>query len=204
MSSVQTRFDPVLCDLDGTVVDSASGIVASIQAVARADHLTIPPGLDLASIIGLPLDQIFSQLAPVAETPRLIREYRRHYESRALPSTRAMPGAVETIGELHRAGIKMAVVTHKPLIYAEQILDATRLRRFFLVVVGQSMIGQGRSKTEMIQEALDRLGAPIRPVYVGDHEEDERAAGEASIPFLPFRPDDWPTLKRRILVELDG
>ena len=116
-----------------------------------------------------------------------------------------MPGALETIGAIHHAGVNLAVVTHKPLIYAKQILEVTALRQFFLAVVGQSMVGRGRAKSDLIHEALRDLGVPRGiPVYVGDHAEDERAAKEVAIDFLPYGPDDWPTLKRRILLEEDG
>lgn len=205
MRASRRRFNPVLFDLDGTLVDSAAGIVASLEAALRACGTGRAPGVDLASFVGLPLDRIFAALAPSTAIPMLVEAYRRDYESRGLPSTSPMPGAAESIGELYRAGVTMAVVTYKPLPYAERMLDATGLRRYFRVVVGRAMGADGRSKAYLIGEALNSLSASSGlPVYIGDHEEDRRAANEAAIHFLQYGPDDWTALTEDLLRLDDG
>jgi phosphoglycolate phosphatase len=200
VSVTHPRFDPVLCDVDGTLVDSLPGIVASLRAALRAEGTSLPPDLDLGPFVGMPLERIFVTLASDGDVRRLVEAYRSDYEAHGLPSTPSMPGAVDAIGALRRAGVTLAVVTYKPAVFAERILDAIGVRAAFDLVVGRELQGDSRSKGELIAQAFRDLGAPGGlPVYIGDHQEDRLAAAAAGIAFLPYGPPGWHELEAQLL-----
>src|SRR5574341_2505056 len=76
------RYDLLVFDWDGTLVDSAGHIVESIQAACRDLDLPIPSDAQARYIIGLGLSDAMAYLLPMlppAQYPRLAERYRHHY-----------------------------------------------------------------------------------------------------------------------------
>ena len=82
---------------------------------------------------------------------------------------RSFPGAVETVGELHRRGKKLAVVTSRRLPSAQLFLDRVGLKQFFDVFVTPESTEKHKPEPEPALLAMHRLGAkPEETVFVGD------------------------------------
>lgn len=174
------RYDLVVFDWDGTLVDSAAHIVASLQAASR-DIGFDPPSDDASRhIIGLGLQDALDYLFPSisrADAGRLVDRYRHHYL--AGESVVVLFDGVEAgLRALQSRGHFLAVATGKSRVGLERALDDTRLRACFDATrCGDE--GFTKPHPGMLEYLLDRLGvAPGRALMVGDTTHDlEMAAG---------------------------
>jgi len=193
------RYDPILCDLDGTLVDSAQGIVAAIRAACASCGVTIADGVDLFSFVGPPLEKSFATLAPEPGlVPALVRAYREEY-GRMAPSTPLLPNVRSTLRSWRVTGAALAVVTYKPARLAEAMLTGAGVRGLFDLVVGRRLGDDPRRKADLLGEALERLRPhAATPLYVGDHAEDEVAARVCGIDFVGVGPAGWSEIARLV------
>jgi phosphoglycolate phosphatase len=127
------RYSLIVFDWDGTLLDSAAGIVESIQAAARDLQLPVPRRETASHVIGLGLQDALRTAVPTLPENRY-REfadaYRGHFRARQDAMT-LFPGARELLQDLHAAGHRLAVATGKSRRGLEHALDATALRPYF-------------------------------------------------------------------------
>ena len=153
-------------DLDMTLVDSADGIVASVQHVVE-QYGVHADGDEIRSTIGLPLDHVFPRWLPEEPYDVLLAAYRAHYRVNGIPLTVAMPGAADAIAAVRAAGDRVLVVTAKYGAVAGLALEAAGLD--VDEIVGD-LFAEGKA-TALREHAAW--------VYVGDHPGDVRAARAA-------------------------
>lgn len=150
-------------DLDMTLVDSADGIVASVQHVCEAYGVTVEAA-EIRATIGLPLDHVFPLWLPEEPYDVLLAAYRAHYRVNGVPLTVAMPGAHAALDAIRADGDRILVVTAKYGMVARAVLEAAGLDADEVV---------GDLFAEAKGGALVEHGAWA---YVGDHVGDIRAA----------------------------
>lgn len=155
-------------DLDMTLVDSAEGIVLSVQHVI-AQYGIDADGDQIRSTIGLPLDQVFPRWLPDEPYDVLLAAYRAHYREHGIPLTRPMPGAHDAIAAVRDRGDRVLVVTAKYGAVAHLALEAADLDADEIV---GDLFAEGKAS------ALREHGAWS---YVGDHPGDIRAARSAGV-----------------------
>ena len=155
-------------DLDMTLVDSADGIVTSVQHVLT-QYGVAADGDVIRSTIGLPLDHVFPSWLPDEPYDVLLAAYRAHYREHGIPLTLPMPGAREAIDAVRAHGDRVLVVTAKYGAVAGLALEAAGLDADDIV---------GDLFAEAKGEALRQHGAWA---YVGDHPGDVRAARHAGV-----------------------
>ncbi|MFM9048716.1 MAG: HAD family hydrolase [Actinomycetota bacterium] len=155
-------------DLDMTLVDSADGIVSSVQYVLEGYGVQAD-GDDIRSTIGLPLDHVFPRWLPDEPYDVLLAAYRAHYREHGIPLTLPMPGAREAIDAVRAHGDRVLVVTAKCGAVAGLALEAAGLDADEIV---------GDLFAEAKGAALVDHGAWA---YVGDHPGDVRAARHAGV-----------------------
>lgn len=168
-------IDTVLFDLDGTLSDSAPGILASLRAsFAEAGLDWVDP--DTArSLLGPPFWHSLPPLVGQGRVEQVVTAYRRHYvEDGAMFDTSCYDGVAETLAALSRQGYRMAVATSKPEPHASRIVAHLGLDRYFTTVCGDTLDGGRDSKALVVGEALRRLGSPDPDtvLMVGDRSHD--------------------------------
>ena len=102
------------------------------------------------------------------------------------------------IRELHDAGIRVGVATIKPQYAAEKVIESVGLQGCIDVVHGRTDDLDPRTKTDLLRAAFDELPGP-RPLYVGDHDNDELAAAELGIPFARYPDHSWEQIRAAVL-----
>ncbi len=176
-----TSRSHVLFDLDGTLTDSAPGIVASLQHALLAEGLAVPAEEVLLGAIGPPFEVGLPLLGiPTEQVVAIVARYRERYETVGLYENGLYEGVVEMLDALGAAGIVLGVATAKPEPTAQRIIEHFGLTERFAVLAGATHEPGRRSKTEVIAHALARLGlaGSAEMVMVGDRDHDVLAARE--------------------------
>jgi pyrophosphatase PpaX len=171
------RFDVALFDLDGTVVDSAGIILASMRHATREVLGREIPDPQLMAAVGGPgLEAQMRDLGGEERTAELVRVYRAHNE----PLHRGLalfPGIERVLVSLRAAGCRLGIVSAKRRSTVELAFDATAIGGLFDVVVGGDEAKAQKPAPDLLLLALERLSAPSAgAVYVGDSPFDVAAA----------------------------
>jgi phosphoglycolate phosphatase len=183
-----TAAQIVLFDLDGTVSDSASGILAALRhAFAAHDLPPLDPAAERA-ILGPPF---YESLPPIVGADLLwpvIESYRACYAETMYEST-AFAGVADLLGALQRDGRRLAVATSKPEHYAAPIVEHLGLDGVFETIGGDELDGSLGTKALVIGKVLARLGNPdpADVVMVGDRVHDVLGAREHGIDCIAVR-----------------
>lgn len=177
----------VIFDLDGTLVDSRSGIEYSVRAALGA---VFPgrsyPGLRLH--IGIPIERMFSEIlgdpAPLL-LDQLVRQFRASYDSIGWKQSRAYSGAAAVLSCLTQNGIGCFVATNKPRHATRCILGHLNLHGFFRdVVTPDSWNPHFSSKRDVVAHIMQRYRLKAdETMFVGDSQEDRSAADANGLPF---------------------
>ncbi len=178
------KFVAALFDFDGTLADSFTAITASTNHVRQSYGLPPLPEAVVRQYVGFGLPNLMEQLVPDADTNEAVARYREHHRSVMISGTRLMPGVAETIPELARRGLKMAVCSNKQVHFTRELVSALGLATIFTAVLGPEDVG-GRAKPDpaMIFEGLTRLGvSSTEAIYIGDMAIDVHTARAASVP----------------------
>jgi phosphoglycolate phosphatase len=178
------RYDLLVFDWDGTLVDSAAHIVESIQAACRDLELPVPSDAQARYIIGLGLADAMAHLLPAlppARYPDVAERYRHHY-TRGDQRVRLFEGAREGIERLHARGFLLGVATGKSRRGLDRALQDSGLRPFFCA---SRCADEGFPKPhpEMLLHLIEILSvSPERTLMIGDTSHDLEMARGAGVP----------------------
>ncbi|MDT4916490.1 MAG: phosphoglycolate phosphatase [Pseudonocardiales bacterium] len=165
----------VLFDLDGTLSDSAPGILAALRhALAVNGIAPLDPRIE-RTLLGPPFYESLPPLIGGAERlPDVIAAYRERYAAGAMFDTVHYPGVPETLTALRGAGLRLAVATSKPEPFAVPIVEHLGLEDHFEFVGGDELDGSLGTKALVIGKVLRRLGNPDprTVLMVGDRAHD--------------------------------
>jgi len=167
-------------DLDGTLVDSATGIGISLKAAFQAAGREMPTG-DLRSVVGPSINLIARRLEPSLtddEVAAIERVYRADYDSNGWRSTFPFEGVVEGLSRLQSAGMRLFLITNKPRIPTDKILAHLGINGAFeAVLTRDSRTPRYATKTEMLADLRTKHAIQAAAsVMVGDTQEDQEAA----------------------------
>jgi HAD superfamily hydrolase (TIGR01509 family) len=172
----------ILCDLDGTLVDSRHDIAVAFQHAWRTVVGGIPPSATaIAQHIGKPLAKMVSELGGMLSPPLLsifLTVYGHTYASQEACLTQPYPGVILTLQAL--SSFTLGVVTTKESGQAEIVLRRLALIPFFQHVQGGSPGLRLKPAPDTILAALTALHcAPPHAMVVGDTPADV-LAGKAA------------------------
>lgn len=193
--SLPTRATHVLLDLDGTLTDSAPGIIASLRVGFADAGFAVPTDEVLRTFVGPPLGASMTAIGlSDADAAATIAAYRRDFEVHGMFDNSVVPGFPEALAELREAGLTLLVATAKPEHYARQIVEHfgldVHLAGGLDGVHGAAGEAAGvvEGKEVVVERALAHavaLGAdPGQVVMVGDREHDVHAAAHHGVPTI--------------------
>lgn len=179
-------YKAILFDLDGTLTESGDGITRSVQYALEKIGKPEPDIEKLEVFVGPPLMEQFMKYAQIDESTarQAVEYYRERYSVTGIYENRLYPGVDRMLAELKRKGYLLAVASSKPEFFVMQVLDYFRIYEYFDVVVGSEMGGNRTRKSEVINEALRRLGMDNKKeqvIMVGDKEHDVFGAREEGL-----------------------
>lgn len=181
--------EAVLFDLDGTLVDSAPDLRAALNELLAQDNLGPVPLDAVKTFIGHGVRKLVERAYAFCDHPldepqldaaheRMLPIYGQHLTN----LTVAMPGALNAMEALHKAGKKLAVVTNKPAIHTGAVLDAYGFTPLLDFWIGGDGGVAKKPAPDMLLFALEKLGvAPAHAVMIGDSGADVISAHAGNI-----------------------
>lgn len=176
-TAADTRPQLVIFDLDGTLTDSADGVVASFRHALAAVGAEVPDGDLTAQVVGPPMQQTMAALGLGARADEAIAAYRADYTQRGWAMNSLYDGIWALLADLRRAGVRLAVATSKSEPTAQRILEHFCIAQHFDVIAGASLDGTRAAKADVLARALEQLDPlPDRVLMVGDRAHDVAGA----------------------------
>ena len=192
------RFDLVVFDLDGTLIDSRGDIAGAANAALAAFGLPSWPDEIIESMVGegarLLAERGIAGRLPPERTDDVFRRYAEHYGAHRTDRTTVYPGVREGLSRLDPA--RRFIATNKPAPLARAIVEDLGLGPFFDGVLGDGDVERRKPDPAMLGEAMRRAGVPReRTVYVGDGPIDLQTADRAGVPLILV---DWGFRKEEV------
>jgi phosphoglycolate phosphatase len=166
----------VLLDLDGTLIDSHPGILASCLAALRALGHEPDETLDIRGTIGPPLEDLMQILLQSYGDDRVgeaVAAYRQHYGESGFLGSVPYPGIGKSLEEMKRTGLRIYLATSKRTIFASRILDHLKFATYFDGIYGSVPSGELDHKPELLAHILSKHSlSPSHSLMVGDRRHD--------------------------------
>lgn len=194
------RFDTVIFDLDGTLIDTLEDLKNSVNYALRSYSFPERSYEEVKSFVGNGVQRLMDLSAPegTAQEVRenLLAAFKAHYMEHSRVFTAPYPGICELLSLLGAAGIKTAVVTNK---MQEAALDI--VKSFFAdsidLVIGQIDGLPQKPEPDGVWKAIKELGSSKdASVYVGDSDVDCLTAKNSGLPIIGCV---WGFRGRRVL-----
>lgn len=175
-------------DLDGTLVDTSPGIMATVRYVEQTMGIPPIPEEQLRRFIGPPLEPSFMRYhkATQEQARAMVARYRERYGVTGVGEAAVYPGIPEILDAIDAAGAVSAVATLKHYTMAEKSLARFGLtHRFAATAMGQD---SHPSKAQLIRQVMAELRweDPRTAVMIGDSRYDGEGALEAGVDFVPL------------------
>jgi phosphoglycolate phosphatase len=182
----------VVLDLDGTLVDSAPDLVATLNIIFARTGLP-PVAYDAARnmvgggaraliVRGLKAE---GRTLDVIEIDRMVSDFIDHYAAHIADQSRPFPGLESALDTLAAHGCRLAVCTNKLEWLAMRLLDTLALSKRFATICGGDTFGLQKPDPEMLRRTIARAGGVAdSTVMVGDSLTDITTAHAAGVPVV--------------------
>ena len=180
------KYDTVLFDLDGTLLNTLDDLADSVNHILTANGCPLRSREEVRSFLGTGSRRLMAQALPQGEnTPdfeQLLEEYKEWYNTHCMVRTDFYPGVAQVLERLKQEGCAVAVVSNKHAAAASRLKE-----KFFpdLLAMGQKEGIRRKPAPDMVEAALQKLGRTKEgAVYVGDSEVDLETARNAGLPCI--------------------
>ncbi len=182
------KYDTVLFDLDGTLTDPASGLVASFKYALDKMGVDYGDVQSLKRFIGPPLYEEWKRVFSFSddEADRALKIFREYYSVYGWWDNILYPGIPELLRELKNCGFTLAVATSKPDFFAKKVLKLFEIDVFFDFVGAADGDRTRDKKCEVIEYVFENLENVCRErtILVGDRKYDADGAKSCGIDSL--------------------
>ncbi len=179
------KYELVLFDLDGTLLDTSQGIFNSVRFAEKNMGFKPVQNEMLPLFVGPPPKKMYQEIYGVSEQEAIeaTKFHRQYGATKAVYEARVYDNMVELLQMLKRKGVKTGVTTLKSQHIAEKVLEASGIRCFFDVVVGMNH-AESLTKADTIVIATKSIGKNVSTVLIGDSCYDMEGAKDVGIDFI--------------------
>lgn len=182
------RFQTIIFDLDGTIIDSAQGILNSAMYALHKMGIEDVERDSLYSFIGPPLRDSFRTFFKLNEedSRKAVEYYREYYREKGVLEVSIYDGIAEVLKTLKQQGKQVMMGTSKPETFARRIADHLDIAQYFDVIAGGDLEGKRDDKVSVLNYGLEQLGNPGSEeiLMVGDRKFDVLGAAKLGIDTL--------------------
>ncbi len=181
---MNNRFDLLIFDWDGTLINSIDWIAHCLQTAAERCGCAIPEPQAAKDVIGLSIQEATSTLHPNVDAKtheQLVQHYSREYLSKQLSRDDLFPNVIDMLVELKQAGYALAVATGKTRHGLQAALQATGTEALFDITRCSDETAS-KPDPKMLLEIMQVTNhSPERSLMVGDSIHDLQMATNALI-----------------------
>ncbi|MCR5011613.1 MAG: HAD hydrolase-like protein [Lachnospiraceae bacterium] len=173
----------IFWDLDGTIMESGSGVLSSVRYALDKLGVELPES-EVRKFIGPSLFDSFTNTAHMSEedAEKAIQFYRELYESEGIFDAHVYEGIPETLEVLKKEGYRQFVVTSKPHHMAQRVLYHFGIKQYMDGLVGPTEDDHSSDKAKLIRTAMDSNGIEkSEAVMIGDRCFDINGANDVGI-----------------------
>jgi phosphoglycolate phosphatase len=181
---MKNRFDLIIFDWDGTLIDSIDWIVHCLQTAGKHCGYAIPEPQAAKDVIGLSITNACDTLFPGADQETLTQLttcYQQTYLSRQLSRDDLFPGVYDMLVELKQSGYQLAVATGKTRTGLQEALKATDTEELFCITRCSDETASKPDPLMLHQIMQHTQAANDRSLMVGDSTHDLQMAMNAQI-----------------------
>ncbi|HUA20199.1 MAG TPA: HAD-IA family hydrolase [Bryobacteraceae bacterium] len=176
----------LIFDLDGTLIDSKLDLVHSVNATRALMNLESISEEVVSSYVGNGVPVLVRRAlgpeASEADVERAVQYFLSYYREHMLDNTRPYPGVREALDHLRGAGVRMAVLTNKPVRFSRSLVEGLGLQEHFFQVYGGNSFERKKPDPVGIETLLGESGAARdRTIMVGDSGVDVQTARNARV-----------------------
>ena len=195
-----TRCTAAIIDLDGTLVDTLSDFVVAINLMLldvgyrEVDRAVVAMrvGKGSENLVDSVLNHAVAELNRAQTAPKNIVKidhalalYQQHYRAINGQNAAVYPGVVAGLEALQTAGVKMACLTNKPVVFARELLKLKGLDAYFSQVFGGDSFEEKKPHPLPVIKTCAALSTlPAHTLMVGDSSNDAEAARAAGCPVV--------------------
>ena len=182
----------VVFDLDGTLVDTAPDLIATLNVVLVNEGLPPVEYAKARTMIGGGARRMIEagltlegRTAAPSEIERMLQDFIAHYAAHVADRSRAFPGLDDALDQLAAAGCRLAVCTNKLERLSRLLLDALGLTARFGAICGPDTFGIPKPNPEILRRTIMAAGGRVAgAVMVGDSGTDIETARAAKVPVV--------------------
>ena len=179
------KYNYLLFDLDGTLVDTTEGVLNSAQYALKHFGIFVETK-NLMNFFGPPLSYSFSKLYGLSdkETEKAIEIYLERYEKQGFFESKVFPPVPNMLKRLKASGFSLGVATSKYEEHAIQMLKYHSIDCYFDYITGANIDETISKKHEVIEESLLRFDVENKRnevLMIGDMKYDILGAKKAGI-----------------------
>ncbi len=180
-------YQAVFFDLDGTLLDTSSGVLNALDYVERQEQLPRLGRSEKQKFIGPPIQESFERYYRISKEQawRLAAIWRDVYKDIYLFDALPYEGIRDVLLFCRDNGIKTGVATNKREDYARKLLEHFRFTPLLDCIAGTDF-EDSRNKADLIRVCVQKTGIrdAQKCLMVGDTDGDLDAARQAGVPFL--------------------
>ena len=188
--AIARRFDTVIYDLDGTLIDSAKDMQVAVSRVLADHGLPAVTEDDVRIFMGqgskVTMNKAFTKYGKTLDDAALsavTAEFVRYYEADPVSHTQAFSGVSEVVACFDTLGLKQGVCTNKFERPSRMILEHLKLMPPIADLAGADTFPVRKPDPKHILMLVERMGGRAdRAVMVGDSIHDVEAAHAAGLP----------------------
>jgi len=180
----------LIFDLDGTLVDTAPDLLGATNAVLAARHRAPIDPASLRHMVGFGARSLITQAmaatgapAPEQEMEALVALFIAHYRDHIADFSRPFAGVEATLGRLKADGMRLGVLTNKPVDLTRLLLTRLGLLEDFAAIYGAGSRPYTKPDPRIFDDVVkDCGGGPA--IMIGDSITDLSTARAANAPCI--------------------
>lgn len=170
------RYDYLLFDMDGMLVDTSEGVLKCASHALSAFGIQVEELDTLKPFMGPPLTYSFKTFYGFSEedAKKAVQIYRMRYNAKGQYECKVFSGVTEMLELLLQKGYRLCIATSKLETYAVSMLERLGIAKYFEIITGANLQETVSTKDEVIEESVRRMQITDRQraLMIGDRKYD--------------------------------